>query len=286
VPDAYRTVPDDDSTKAAKIVAGAFLVAIAAFEGIGFRLSFQSLHAVAIENGVTPNLAWMFPALVDGGIVLGSIGVVRALAAGRATRPYWFVTIGFTLVSWAFNVTQAPNTLGGWAVATVAPLAQMVALELGMQELRALLLPNGNSRPAPAAPEPAAFNAEPSTPDPTAVPSDTQQQPEPEQQQPEQQRQQSDEEQQQGEQQEQQRQQRHRPVLEADTSSPWTELYEACPTEAARVGLTRNALIDRPKLNAPQWAVDIAKSETRARDLLREARQPHADEEAAMAAAT
>ena len=69
-----------------------------------------------------------------------SIGVVRALAGHRSTRPYWTVTVGFTLVSWGFNVSNAPRTAGGWAVATVAPLAQMVALEMGMQELRALLL--------------------------------------------------------------------------------------------------------------------------------------------------
>jgi hypothetical protein len=127
-------------------VTAAFLVAVCGFESVGFRLSYEALHAVAVANGVPAPSAWMFPSLVDGGIVLGSSGVVRALAARRPTRPYWCVTIGFTLVSWAFNVSHAPRTVGGWAVATVAPLAQMVALELGMQELRALLLPEQQQR--------------------------------------------------------------------------------------------------------------------------------------------
>lgn len=54
-------------------------------------------------------------------------------------------------------------------------------------------------------------------------------------------------------------------------------LYEACSTEEERIALTREALPDRPKLTAPQWAVDIGKGETWARDLLRAARKPAAD---------
>lgn len=301
------------------LVTAVFLTAVATFESVGFRLSYEALHHVAVDNGVTEGSAWMFPVLVDGGIVLGSIGVVRALAGRRSTRPYWTVTVGFTLVSWAFNVSHAPRTPGGWAVATVAPLAQMVALEMGMQELRALLLPQpadaGQHEPAPApapaataplpvlspaAPAPAALL--PAPPEPAAVPPAAvstgqqsqqqrpQQQPQrTEQQQPQQQQQALPELQQQQEQAPpepqqqdqkadddgQQRQQRQRPVLQPDDSMPWAVLYEECSTEDERIALTRGALADRPKLTAPQWAVDIGKSETRGRDLLRAARKPH-----------
>jgi hypothetical protein len=81
------------------LVTAVFLAAVAAFESVGFRLSYEALHHVAVDNGVTEGSAWMFPVLVDGGIVLGSIGVVRALAGRRSTRPYWIVTVGFTLVA-------------------------------------------------------------------------------------------------------------------------------------------------------------------------------------------
>ncbi|MFF3877981.1 hypothetical protein [Streptomyces sp. NPDC001978] len=227
----------------------------------------------------------------DGGIVLGSVGVVRALAGHRSTRPYWTVTVGFTLVSWGFNVSNAPRTAGGWAVATVAPLAQMVALEMGMQELRALLLPQPEAAPQPtpapapaAAPTPTPAPAAAPAPQPVAAPA-----PEPvaapapaadsgSQQ----------TEQQQGDGERQSRQQekpadeggpqrQQRPPLQADTSRPWAVLYEACSTEEQRIALTREALPARPKLTAPQWAVDIGKGETRARDLLRAARKPAAD---------
>ncbi|MFF3378178.1 DUF2637 domain-containing protein [Streptomyces sp. NPDC002680] len=247
------------------LVTSVFLVAVAAFESVGFSLSYEALHRVAVDNAVPEHSAWMFPVLVDGGIVLGSVGVIRALASHRSTRPYWTVTVGFTLVSWAFNVSNAPRTAGGWAVATVAPLAQLVALEMGMQELRALLLPQPEAAPqhAPApqaAPEEAPESDAATTGQHIEQPTDGEQQQE-------QQEASADDD-------AQQRQQRQRPPLQPDTTMPWAALYEACSTEEQRIALTRNALPDRPKLTAPQWATDIGKGETRARDLLRAARKP------------
>ena len=46
-----------------------------------------------------------------------------------------------------------------------------------------------------------------------------------------------------------------------------------------RIVRTHETLAARKKLTAPQWAVDIRKGETRARDLLRAARKPAADAE-------
>ncbi|MGW4047554.1 DUF2637 domain-containing protein [Streptomyces sp. NPDC004721] len=327
MPDPYRTAPAATGrTRTTRVlVTGVFLVAVAAFESVGFRLSYEALHTVAVDNAVPEHSAWMFPVLVDGGIVLGSIGVVRALAGRRSTRPYWIVTIGFTLVSWGFNVSNAPRTAGGWAVATVAPLAQMVALEMGMQELRALLLQQPGTAAAAAAPEaapapaaapeaapaPVAAPAPAAAPAPEAAPaapaaaaqaaaaapetapapeaapdeaaaaaddSTTQHADDAERQhtEPEQQEQQH---QTVADDSAQQRPQRQRPPLQPDTSRPWAVLYEECSTEEERVALTREALTGRPKLAAPQWSVDISKGETRARDLLRAARKPPADDE-------
>ncbi|MDX3766353.1 MULTISPECIES: DUF2637 domain-containing protein [unclassified Streptomyces] len=309
MPDPYRiAAAGSGRTRVTRVlVTAVFLTAVAAFESVGFRLSYEALHHVAVDNGVTEGSAWMFPVLVDGGIVLGSVGVVRALAGRRSTRPYWTVTVGFTLVSWAFNVSHAPGTAGGWAVATVAPLAQMVALEMGMQELRALLLVKADTDEEPAtaaapvlpvlsaaAPAPAAVLPAPAVPAAVAAAAaapaaaSTEQQQEQQSDEPEQQDQQQEEPEQQQEQQakepEQQDQQqgggedlqRQRPPLQPDTSRPWALLYEECITEDERITLTREALADRRKLNAPQWAADIGKGETRARVLLRAARKPAA----------
>ncbi|MFK0106402.1 DUF2637 domain-containing protein [Streptomyces sp. NPDC091217] len=293
MPDPYRTVPPTlGRTRTTRVlVTAVFLTAVAAFEAVGFRLSYEALHRVAVENAVPEHSAWMFPVLVDGGIVLGSIGVVRAMAAHRRTRPYWAVTVGFTLVSWAFNVSNAPRTAGGWAVATVAPLAQMVALEMGMQELRALLLDQPKEAapllpPAPAmAVEPAPEAAPAPQPAPAADSGEQrsgsaeQEQDSGEQQQSGDREQQQDSSDQQSGEDQQPRQQRQRPPLQPDDSRPWPVLYEECSTEEERITLTREALSTRKKLTAPQWAADIGKGETRARDLLRAARKPAADAE-------
>ncbi|MGW1157742.1 DUF2637 domain-containing protein [Streptomyces sp. NPDC002519] len=311
MPDRYRIAPAAAGrTRTTRVlVTAVFLATVAGFESVGFRLSYEALHRVAVGNGVGETSAWMFPVLVDGGIVLGSIGVVRALAGHRSTRPYWTVTVGFTLVSWAFNVSNAPRTAGGWAVATVAPLAQMVALEMGMQELRALLLEQPKEAatllppaPAPASAVEAAPEAAPA-PAPQAAPAadGAEQQPHSAEQQQdsgeqqhsgdgEQHRDSSEEQSGDGEEQQdssdqqsgedqQPRQQRQRPPLQPDDSRPWPVLYEECSTEEERIALTREALSARKKLTAPQWAVDIGKGETRARDLLRAARKPAADAE-------
>ncbi|MFE6188062.1 DUF2637 domain-containing protein [Streptomyces sp. NPDC056465] len=284
MPDRHGTVPPDASSGRATrtTIAVAYLVAIAAFESVGFRLSYDSLHAIAVANEVDPGHAWMFPVLVDGGIVLGSIGVVRSIAADRTTTWPWIVTAAFTLISWSFNVANAPSTLGGWAVATVPPLAQMVALELGMQELRALLLPASTNTSATRsaasssfvpsasgsmlAKEPPASSAEEPPVEEPPVDSSTEEPPVEE------------------------------PPVDSSTEEPpvdssteeppvdsgaeeppnpsWAEQYRACSSEEARIALTRLALVTRPDLKAPAWAADIALGETRARDLLRAARAP------------
>ena len=352
-----RTVPaHSSSTRLARIlVTVVFLTAVTVFESIGFALSYHSLHSVALTNGVPLTDAWMFPVLVDGGIVLGSIGVVRAIAAGRPTRPYWAVVVGFTLVSWAFNVSHAHQSISGWAVATVAPMAQMVALELGMQELRALLVPqhraaavpegessgaggvsnvpadsssgaaesgdgggvsNARLRAAAAASErgssssggvsnvPAGGSS--STEAGAAAPSSSKardaadggaaEQP--------------------GEAErplgvdEGHLQPAHGWAEEAPSSSTsssdpgatagdsteeqepepgsggrkptWAEAYEKCANEKQRVELTRRGLVGRPALTAAVWGMEIGRSETRGRDLLRAARKPERVEAAAM----
>jgi hypothetical protein len=183
-------------------------------------------------------------------------------------------------------------------VATVAPLAQMVALEMGMQELRALLLVQDDPdedpatasaapllpEPSAAAPTPAAVLPAPAetaaataaAADPAAASSEQQEQRPPVE--PKQQEQQPPVEPEQQEQQkdsgEQQRQQRQRPPLQPDNSRAWAVLYEECSTEDERIALVREAIADRPRLTAAQWAVDIGKSGTRSRDLLRAARKP------------
>ncbi|MEK2473834.1 DUF2637 domain-containing protein [Streptomyces noursei] len=105
-------------------------LATVSFAFLAFRLSFAALTALATEHGVEPDVVWMFAVLVDGGAVVGTVGVIGARRASRSTAPYWWTVVAFASVSLAFNVAHADGTLLGVAIAVVPPVAQLVATEL------------------------------------------------------------------------------------------------------------------------------------------------------------
>ncbi|MGW7431851.1 DUF2637 domain-containing protein [Streptomyces sp. NPDC054861] len=115
----------------------AAILATAAFAFLAFRLSFEALTALAAEHGVDPDVGWMFAVLVDGGAVVGTVGVVAAKRAGRRTRAYWGTVVAFAAVSLAFNVEHSDGTGVGVAIAVVPPVAQLVATELLVRMLPA-----------------------------------------------------------------------------------------------------------------------------------------------------
>ncbi|MEV8169612.1 DUF2637 domain-containing protein [Microbacterium paraoxydans] len=102
----------------------------AGFAFLAFRLSFASLTALAIDHGVADNVVWMFACLVDGGAVVGTVGVVMARGTGRRTWPYWLTVAGFAATSLGFNVGHSDGTAAGVAIAVTPPVAQLVATEL------------------------------------------------------------------------------------------------------------------------------------------------------------
>ncbi|MFH8345027.1 DUF2637 domain-containing protein [Streptomyces sp. NPDC018045] len=113
------------------------MAATAGFAALAFRLSFEALTALAAEHGTAADVAWMFAVLVDGGAVVGTVGVVAAKRAGRRTRAYWATVVTFAAVSLAFNVEHSDGTGVGVAIAVVPPIAQLVATELLVRMLPA-----------------------------------------------------------------------------------------------------------------------------------------------------
>ncbi|MFJ6707015.1 MULTISPECIES: DUF2637 domain-containing protein [unclassified Streptomyces] len=124
------------STTSRGPVAAAVLVT-ACFAFLAFRLSFEALTALADEHGVAGDVAWMFAVLVDGGAVVGTVGVVAAKRAGRPVAVYWVTVASFAGVSLAFNVAHSDGTPLGVAIAVVPPVAQLVATELLVRMLPA-----------------------------------------------------------------------------------------------------------------------------------------------------
>lgn len=108
----------------------AAVAATIGFAFLAFRLSFESLTGLAVDHGTPADIGWMFAVLVDGGAIVGTVGVVTAKRADRPTAAYWATIVAFAAVSLAFNVAHSDGTGAGIAIAVVPPIAQLVATEL------------------------------------------------------------------------------------------------------------------------------------------------------------
>ena len=111
----------------------------------GFAMSYEALHSLAVEQGVPAALAWMWPLVVDGFIVIASLSVVRAVADNRHAGYPWLLVLTFSSISVAFNVVHAAPTLVARLVAAIPPTALVLSFELLMRQLRQQL----RSNPAP-----------------------------------------------------------------------------------------------------------------------------------------
>jgi hypothetical protein len=114
----------------------------------GFAMSYDALHSLALTQGVPATLAWMWPLVVDGFIVVASLSVVRAVADNRRARYPWLLVLTFSTISVAFNVIHAAPTLVARFVAAIPPAALVLSFELLMRQLRQRL----SSNPAPYRP--------------------------------------------------------------------------------------------------------------------------------------
>ena len=108
-------------------------------------MSYDALHSLAAQQGVPTPLAWLWPLVVDGFIVVASLSVVRAVAEeGRAAYP-WALVLAFSAISVAFNVVHAAPTLVARLVSAIPPAALVLSFELLMRQLRAALRPDDNA---------------------------------------------------------------------------------------------------------------------------------------------
>jgi hypothetical protein len=77
---------------------GVLILAAAAF-----TLSYDALHQLALDSSVRPGLAWLWPVVIDGTIVIVLLTVLAAKrAAARAGYP-WALAGLFSSASVAFN---------------------------------------------------------------------------------------------------------------------------------------------------------------------------------------
>ncbi len=112
----------------------------------GFTMSYDALHSLALTQGVQATLAWMWPLVVDGFIVIASLSVVRAVADSRHAAYPWLLVLTFSAISVTFNIVHAAPTAIARFVAAIPPTALVLSFELLMRQLRHQL----NTNPAPS----------------------------------------------------------------------------------------------------------------------------------------
>jgi hypothetical protein len=126
--------------------AGVLVLAAAAF-----TLSYDALHQLALDSRVRPGLAWLWPVVIDGTIVVALLTVLAAKrAAARAGYP-WTLAGLFSAASVAFNVAHAPDRPVARLVFAMAPIALVLTTHLLMQQVS--WRPPTSGRPAAPAPQ-------------------------------------------------------------------------------------------------------------------------------------
>jgi Protein of unknown function (DUF2637) len=100
-----------------------------------FTLSYDALHQLALDSRVRPALAWLWPVVIDGTIVVALLTVLAAKrAATRAGYP-WALAGLFSAASVAFNIAHAPDRPVAQLVFAMAPIALVLTTHLLMQQV-------------------------------------------------------------------------------------------------------------------------------------------------------
>jgi Protein of unknown function (DUF2637) len=143
--------------------AGVLVLAAAAF-----TLSYDALHQLALDSRVRPALAWLWPVVIDGTIVVALLTVLAAKRAVAKAGYPWSLAGLFSAASVAFNIAHAPDRPVAQLVFAMAPIALVLTTHLLMQQ--ASWRPQRPAMAAGQAPNPAtAGGSPPATPDTAAM---------------------------------------------------------------------------------------------------------------------
>ncbi|MFE2019866.1 DUF2637 domain-containing protein [Streptomyces sp. NPDC059499] len=125
------------------LAVGAAVVTVA-LTAFAFWLSYEHLHDIASENGLSGKRAWAWPATVDLFIVAGELLMLRASLRGRG-MDWWAVALAATgsLGSIALNVAGVGTNADPmrYVVAAVPPTAALLAFGAIMRQIHERLAP-------------------------------------------------------------------------------------------------------------------------------------------------
>lgn len=103
---------------------------VAAIAVGSFALSFQALRQVAADNGVSQELAFVWPLVVDVSVIVYTLAILVAQLQRRGAKLPIALVIFFGLVTVVGNLLHAPATFTGWFVAMLPPLSLILGTEI------------------------------------------------------------------------------------------------------------------------------------------------------------
>lgn len=106
----------------------------------GFWLSFDALTALAIEVGIEPERAWLYPAIIDGAVIIFSLNVLRTNLAQEKPTYAWVLVSVFTLLSIVLNVIHAEQHVLARVFGAIPPIALFLSFELLMSQIKSISL--------------------------------------------------------------------------------------------------------------------------------------------------
>lgn len=154
------------------------VTAVALLALIAAVLSFEGLRTLALDAGIHPNLAWLLPLVIDGLVIVGSLGVITATLVGTAVWYFWLLTLLGVVVSIIGNIAAAPDTLLAQSVHAIPPLVFALSIEGLLAIYRAsaqATTPEPPALPPETPPSPTHSTEHPPTPatTPDPAPSDS-----------------------------------------------------------------------------------------------------------------
>lgn len=125
---------ESKSDKRIRHTASATVLILALSAGV---LSYNALRELAIQAGIPPILAFLFPITLDGLILAGSLLILYFAVRGKRSGYGLFLTALGVIASIAGNVVIAPNNLTYQILHATSPVVLFLALESLMILLRA-----------------------------------------------------------------------------------------------------------------------------------------------------
>ena len=122
--------------KLTRLVSSFTAVLVALLAIAAFGLSFGALKDLAItQGGIASSVAWLFPLIIDGGIVVFSLAALRASIVGGNRRWYMHLVVIVTLFSVGLNIAHASKGIISGIMAAMPPLLLFMAFESLMRQI-------------------------------------------------------------------------------------------------------------------------------------------------------